>query len=99
LQANATTEAVSVGFASGSAVQSPALVTAGTEPYLGKSQDDITAGTIHVNLVGTTNINAISDGTATATAQGANFGLAAIALLHPSATVNGKTRDYIGPDT
>ena len=99
LHADATTKGVSVGLGSLSGVEATATVSSVTEAYLGKSADSVAAGTILVDLDGPTTMNATSDGTANATARGANIGLAAIGLLYPTALANGVTRTYIGPDT
>src|SRR4029077_2817870 len=100
LLSDAVTHAVTVGFASITGAQATSNVSAKTDAYLGKSADTIGGGTIHVDLTGPTTLAANSTATSNATAQGVGGGvLADINLLFPTATTNGATRVYIGPDT
>ncbi len=99
LLADATTKAVTVGFFSITGAQATANVSSKTETYLGKSEDDLTPGTIEVDLAGATTMTATSSGTANATARGAGGGLAAINILNPTADASSVTRTYIGRDT
>src|SRR5437899_4635826 len=99
LNAEANTQGVTVGIFAGSGVFATSRVTSATEAYLGKNADDLTPGTITVNLSGATTLTATSNGTANATARGAGGGVADVNVITPSAEVNGKTRVYVGPDT
>jgi len=94
-----------VGAASLNAVNAQANVLSIVEAYAGEHKDTIrvSQGSIHVlngaGAPGTLDLDATSKAVAKAVADGASAGAIAMSSMHPTATLGGATRAYIGPRT
>ena len=98
--AGATTKSVSVTLGGLNGAFATATVSTKTDAYLGKNADATPNSVfVTVTLAGPATLTAGGTNIANATATGDTLAAADVSLLFPTASVNGATRAYVGPET
>ena len=96
-RADATTVSVGIGGVSGQGADANANVSGTVDAHIGTQAGAPAIATTVNTGSGAVSVLATSVMRAYALADGAAFGLAgAVAIMHPTATVNGTTRAYVG---